>query len=190
MISDHDRSGWFGASDVNYIMAKNTKTKSFAHWWLIKLGIIHDDFASTAMMAGTWYEHPIIESLGIPSMETDKQILIPSLRLRVNLDGNTPDTIYEIKTFKYEKGFKLPQKYIQQVNVQMFAWQHEYGFLPEAQLVAYGLEEEDYVNYMRQIDPKRLLKFTLSYDSDWIEKSFLPALENKRLCLEQGVFPQ
>lgn len=171
-------------------MAKNTKTKSFEHWWLIKLGIIHDDFASTAMLAGTWYEHPIIESLSIPQMETDKQILIPDLRLRVNLDGNTPDTVYEIKTFKNERGFKLPAKYIQQVNVQMFAWQREFGFLPEARLIAYGLEEEDYVNYMRQIDPNRLLKFTIPYDGKWIEKSFLPALESKKSCLEQGVFPK
>ena len=190
MISAHDRSGWFGASDVSHIIAKNTKTKSFANWWLVKLGIITNDFTNASMMAGTWYEHPIIESLGIPNMETDKQILIPDLRLRVNLDGNTPDAIYEIKTYKVENGFKVPAKYTQQVNVQMFAWQREFGFLPKANIVAYGLTPEDYVNYFNPIDPERKQIFTIDYNEKWINEVFLPALEYKKSCLEQGVFPK
>lgn len=189
MISNHDRSGWFGASDANYIVSRNTSTKSFANWWLVKLGLTQNDFTNEAMQAGTWYEHEILQSLGLPDMEMDRQILLPELLLRVNLDGNTPDTIYETKTYKWEEGFVVPAKYIHQVNVQMFAWQQEFGFIPRACILAYGLKPEDYKNYFNPIDSSRRQLIPVQYDQSWIENKFLPALEYKRDCLKNGIFP-
>ena len=37
MIHNHDRSGWFGASDTSTIMG-NWATETFRKWWLEKLG--------------------------------------------------------------------------------------------------------------------------------------------------------
>lgn len=128
MIADKDRSGWFGASDVSY-MVGNTATKSFARWWLEKLGVSKNDYTNAAMRAGTHFEHRILDSLEI-SIEKDRQILIPELRLRVNLDGCTEDTIYEVKTYNRKKGFVLSKKYRQQVCVQMYATRiSRYAFL-------------------------------------------------------------
>ena len=62
MISDNDRSGWFGASDTKYIMG-NWNTKTFQNWWLTKLGISTSNFRNTAMNAGTYYEHAILDAL-------------------------------------------------------------------------------------------------------------------------------
>ena len=94
MISDKDRSGYIGASDTDKVIG-NWKTKTFEKWWMQKLGINRDHFNNKYTSAGTHYEHKILESLGIP-MEFDKQVVVG--RLRVNLDGNTEDCIFECKT--------------------------------------------------------------------------------------------
>lgn len=99
MIADHDRSGWFGASDTAMIMG-NWKTKTFRKWWQQKLGIDQSHFTNTSMLAGTHYEHAILQVIG--AAEMDRQILIPELRLRVNLDGNTGCRIHEVKTYKLD----------------------------------------------------------------------------------------
>ena len=36
VISEQDRSGWFGASDTSYIMG-NWNTKTFKNWWAKKI---------------------------------------------------------------------------------------------------------------------------------------------------------
>ncbi len=56
MISNHDRSGWFGASDTATIMG-NYNTATFKKWWLEKMGIRQSTFTNKAMKAGTHYEH-------------------------------------------------------------------------------------------------------------------------------------
>lgn len=38
MIASKDRSGWFGASDINYIIG-NYATKSFEKFWLEKIAL-------------------------------------------------------------------------------------------------------------------------------------------------------
>ena len=169
MIADHDRSGWIGASDVRYVIG-NWNTKSWDKWWRVKLGLEENHFQNEAMMAGTAYEHRILEEIGCPEM--DKQILLPDIRLRVNLDGNDDDTIYEVKTFRWDKGFKVPIHYKQQVLVQMFA-----SGLRKAEIVAYGLETEDYRNFFRDIDAQRLQRFPITYDDDFIKGVFLPKLK-------------
>ena len=56
MIASQDRSGYFGASDVNYIIG-NRNTKTFKKWWLIKLGLDVSHINNKYTMAGTHYEH-------------------------------------------------------------------------------------------------------------------------------------
>ena len=184
MITDHDRSGYFGASDVQYVIG-NWKTPTWEKWWRQKLGYNTDHFDNRYTIAGTNWEHRILDSLHIPDLEKDKQIIIEELKLRVNLDGNTPFRIKEVKTYQWEKGWKkTPPKYINQVQVQMFA-----SNIHEADIVAYGLEPEDYKNYLRDLDPRRLQEIPVQYDPNWIETVYLPKLRILADCLKRGVFP-
>jgi hypothetical protein len=182
MIESKDRSGYFGASDTDKIIGKWT-SETFAKWWMQKIGINRDHFSNRYTSAGTHLEHRILESLGIP-MELDKQIILEDIRLRVNLDGNDTDTIYECKTYKYENGFKLPKKYINQVQVQMFA-----SGLRNAKIITYGLKEEDYDNYFLDIDPSRRDSIVITYDKRWVEEIYLPRLKYLAECLKEGRWP-
>lgn len=182
MIADKSRSEFFGASDTPYIIG-NYNTKTFEKWWMQKIGINRDHFDNKYTLAGTHFEHRILESLGIP-MELDKQIIIEDLKLRVNLDGNTEDTIFECKSYKHENGFKMPKKYIWQVQVQMFA-----SGLRKAKIVVYGLVEADYDNFFRPIDPSRRDEVVIAYDERWINEVFLPKLRYLAKCLDEGRFP-
>ena len=190
MITDHDRSGWIGASDVQYVIG-NWKTKSFEKFWMQKLGISRGHYENEYTKAGTNWEHKILDSLHIDGMEKDKQILLPEILLRVNLDGNTPGRIYECKTYKigssaakhFEQGM-CPPGYRNQVQVQMYA-SKIYG----ADVVAYGLVHEDYNNYLRAVDPGRRKLIPVTYDPNWIEKVYLP--KHMILCeaLKRRAFP-
>lgn len=183
MIADHDRSGYFGASDTDKIIG-NWKTKTWEKWWLQKIGINTDHFDNRYTIAGTNWEHRILDSLHLSDLEKDKQIIIEDLRLRVNLDGNTPTCIKEVKTYRWEKGFKVPAKYRNQVQVQMFA-----ANIHAADIVAYGLEEADYDNFLRGIDPRRLAQHPVVYDLKWLDTVYLPRLRILADCLKKGVFP-
>ncbi len=183
LIKNKDRSGYIGASDVKYVIG-NWNTKTFQKWWLIKLGVISRHFDNKFTLAGTNYEHKIIDALNIPNLEKDKQIIIG--RLRVNLDANTSRKIHEIKTYQYEKGFNLDKHkdYINQVQVQMYA-----SGIHEAEIDAYGLLEKDYKNYFNQIDLKRLNKYEIEYNKEFINNEFLPKLRYLEYCIEKGKFP-
>ena len=192
MITDHDRSGWIGASDVGYVIG-NWKTKTWEKWWMTKLGLNRKHFENESTKAGTNWEHKILDSLHIEGMVLDKQILLPDILLRVNLDGNTPGRIYECKTYKIgsnaasvrqlEQGI-CPPGYRNQVQVQMYA-SKIYG----ADVVAYGLLPEDYNNYLRAVDPGRRKLIPVTYDPNWIEKVYLP--KHMILCeaLKRRAFP-
>jgi hypothetical protein len=181
MIADKDRSGWFGASDTAMIMG-NWTTATFKKWWLEKLGLHTSTINTKAMKAGTQYEHKILDT--IPNVTKDRQILIPELKLRVNLDGETEDTIYEVKTHSAERPFKVPKNYCQQVNVQMFATGKKTAYI-----VAYGLTDGDYKNYFREIDKDRITYNKIEYDEEFIE-SYLERLKYLCECLEKGVMPK
>ena len=183
MIADHDRSGWIGASDVQYVIG-NWKTKTWEKWWMQKLGINTDHFDNRYTVAGTNWEHRILESLHIPNLEMDRQFIIEDLRLRVNLDGNTPTRNKEVKTYQWAKGWKTPAKYINQTQVQMFG-----SKIFGTDIVAYGLEEADYDNFLREIDPRRLQEIPVEYNPRWVETVFLPPLMILSDCLKRGVFP-
>lgn len=184
MISNQDRSGYFGASDVQFVIG-NWKTKSWEKWWMQKLGINTDHFENRYTIAGTNWEHRILDSLNIPGLEKDRQFIIEELRLRVNLDGNTPTRNKEVKTYKLENGWsKTPQKYINQVQVQMFG-----SKIFGTDIVAYGLEPADYDNFLRDIDPNRLKQHPVDYDPKWIDTVYLPKHMILLDCLKRGVFP-
>ena len=147
------------------------------------MGVARNDIETIAMNAGTHKEHQILEYVS-PFMETDNQIIIEDLRLRINLDGNVGKHIYEVKTHSNEKVFKPSKKYTQQVMVQM------YGFgTREADIVSYGLTDEDYKNYFLPIDPERLKYHPIAYDEKWIRMVFLPRIMYLADCLNKGVLP-
>ena len=209
MIASQDRSGWIGASDVQYVIG-NWKTKTWEKWWLQKLGINQDHFDNKYTLAGTNWEHRILESLHLPDLEMDKQILIEDLRLRVNLDGNTPIRNKEVKTYQWAKGsaarresksniaaggsyttakWKTPQKYINQTHVQVFGARMVGMGIEGTDIVAYGLEEADYDNFLRPIDPNRLQEIPVEYNPKWVETVYLPKHMILCDCLMRGVFP-
>lgn len=183
MIASKDRSDYIGASDTKYVVG-NWKTKTFEKWWLKKLGIDTSHIDNKYTMAGTNYEHKIIDALNIPDIEKDKQII--KGRLRVNLDANTDNKIYEIKTYQYEKGFDLKKHkdYLDQVEVQMYA-----SNIHNAEIDAYGLLPEDYDNYFHNIDLERLIRLDIKYDEEWINGIYLPRFKYLEKCLEKGKFP-
>lgn len=186
MIADQDRSGWFGASDTAMIMG-NWNTKTFRRWWMQKLGLDSSHYASRAMNAGTYYEHAILDYIGAP--RKDHQILFPELKLRVNLDGDGPGRIHEVKTHRADKPFMVTKAYWQQVQVQMFAKIEEENRVPVAEIVSYGLTDADYRSFFNDIDPDRLKKYPIEYDHAFITQ-YLKRLEVLRYCLERGVFPK
>lgn len=185
MIQSQDRSGWFGASDTSYIVG-NWHTKSFQAWWLKKLGLDTRHYTTRAMLAGTYYEHAVLGHVGAP--RRDHQILLPELLLRVNLDGDGPGHIWEVKTHRADKPFKVTKAYWQQVQVQMFAKREEEGILPEAEIVSYGLLPEDYANFFNGIDEARVGRHPIGYDPAFI-RLYLDKLAVLRDCLIRGVFP-
>lgn len=181
MISNKDRSGYIGASDTHYVMG-NWETKTFEKWWREKQGISRSEFTNEAMMAGTAFEHKILDSLNIQGLEKDNQII--NGRLRVNLDGNTSTKIYEVKTYNSKKHFKVSSNYRMQVNVEMYALG-----VKEACIVAYGLVDKDYINYFRDIDAERLSFHPIQYDEQFIEE-YKKRLIYLSKCIEDGCFPR
>lgn len=181
MISSKDRSYYIGASDTPFVVG-NWNTKTFDKWYGTKLGIYTMDYISTAMRTGTAYEHRILDSLEIHDMQKDNQII--SGRLRVNLDGNTNDTIYEVKTV-LKKPNKVPLDHLEQVNVEM------YGFdIRRAYILYYEVSEAEYNNFYLDIDKSRLSMFPVEYDGDFINKKYLPRFEYLSGCMDKGVFPK
>lgn len=185
MISDSDRSGWFGASDTKFIMG-NWKTKTFQNWWFTKLGIITNTFSNVAMNAGTYYEHAILDVIGSP--RKDHQIIILEYKLKINLDGDGTGRVDEVKTHKQEKEFKVSKAYWQQVQVQMFAKFYEEGKVPVAKIWAYGLKPEDYTNFFNPIDRRRLKDYPIAYDTIFIDR-YLRRVRYLNSCLKKGVMP-
>jgi len=103
MIASQDRSYYIGASDCSYVIG-NWKTKTWLKWWTQKIGIYNAHFDNVYTLAGTHFEHRILESFEIPFLEFDKQIINEELRLRVNLDGTAYQAerdIYENKIHEY-----------------------------------------------------------------------------------------
>lgn len=181
MISSQNRSYYIGASDTSMVVG-NWLTKTFDKWWLEKIGIYKNELKTEAMQTGTNYEHKILDALEIEGLEKDKQII--NGRLRVNLDGNTKDCIYEVKTHKSEKEFKISKQYWRQAQVEMYG-----SGIKKLFIVSYALDEKDYKNFFNVIDKERIKMHEVEYDAEFIEKEYLPKLKILSDCLEKGVFP-
>ena len=184
MIQTKDRSEYIGASDTKYVIG-NWETKTFEKWWLKKLGIDTSSYDNKFTLAGTHFEHKIIDALEIENIQKDKQFI--KGRLRVNLDANTDECIYEIKTYQLYKGFDIKKHhdYINQVQVQMYC-----SGIHKAKIVAYGLEEKDYDNYFNNIEKKRILVFNIKYNQKWIKDEYLPNFKILEECLVKGKYPK
>ena len=184
MIKNHDRSKWFGASDTHYIMGKWT-SKTFCKWWCVKLGLLKNGFQTKATLAGTHYEHKIageIAKIKGEKLKLDRQFKVRKLRLRVNLDAETKDTICEIKTFKACDNWKLPESYKMQVRVQGY-FAHK-----KCEIWAYPMTKEHYRNYFLEIEPSKLLKFEVEQDDDFIAE-YIKRVEYLAKCLKIGKMP-
>lgn len=183
MIQTKDRSNYIGASDTKFVLG-SWKTKTFEKWWMKKIGIDTTNYSNKYTLAGNNYEHKIIDSLEISEIEKDNQFI--KGRLRVNLDGNTKDCIYEIKTYQAVKGFEIEdhKDYINQVQVQMYC-----SKIYKAKIVAYGLEEKDYDNYFNKIQKERIKIFDIEYNKKWIEEKYLPRYRILEKCLIEGTYP-
>ena len=57
-------------------------------------------------------------------------------------------------------------------------------------IVAYELNEDDYINYFNKIDKNRLQLIEIEYDENFIKNEYLPKLEILTECLKNGVFPK
>lgn len=183
MITNKDRSGFWGASETSKIVG-NWDTKTFMELYLVKLGVTENNFTNTYLMAGNAYERKIAQSLGL-KMKFDRCIKIPKLRLRVNLDAETKDCIYEIKTHKQtEKKWQPPTSYWQQCQVQMFATGKH-----KCKLVAYPMTDENYENFFLEVDNEKVEVFDIEYDEEWINNEYLPRLVYLAECLKKRKTP-
>lgn len=179
MISDHDRSGFFGASDTKMIMG-NWATKSFMDWWLVKMGRKENpSFLTRQMAAGNAYEHKILDCVGATT--TDRQIIFPELRLRVNLDGETEEKVIEVKTTG--KKPSVSKAYWQQAQVEMYATNKP------LEMVFYQLIDIEYENFFRGIDTSRLTTFKIDRDEKWLQTEYLPRLKYLAWCLDTHKTP-
>ncbi|MGF6376875.1 hypothetical protein M2140_001953 [Clostridiales Family XIII bacterium PM5-7] len=185
MIADKDRAWWFGASDTSMIVG-NWKTATFKKWWLEKLALRKNEINTKAMKCGNAYEGKILDAIGC---EKDLQLLLPDLSLRVNLDGNTANMIYEVKTHKEDKEFKVSKNYWRQSQVEMFAFKEVRKILPYLFIVAYPLGEQEYLNYFTEVDIERAKFIPVAYDEKFILNDYLPKLTYLKVCMERGAMP-
>lgn len=196
MITNLDRSYYFGASDTRFVVSNNWKSLSWQNWWKVKKGEMTNELYSLPMKVGDLYELPIIrkyESFIDKKLELNKQYVIEDLRLRVNLDANSEDTDYEIKTYKIDKTFRKwnpPKHYIEQVRVQMYA-----SKLLNAKIVAYQVGQDEYEASecdpptILEIDPLRIKVINVEQDEQWLKDIYLPRLKHLSMCLKENEEP-
>ena len=186
MIRDHDRSGWFGASDTAAIMG-SWETETFWKWWAVKLGIRQEHYTNAAMQAGTAYEHRILDALGVKSR--DRQVRIHALRLRVNYDGDDACTITEVKTHSAAR-FKVSRAYWMQCQVEMLASGWGLRQRKACRIAAYRIGEAEKQNFFLPVDPGRITIWPVAYDEAWVETQYLPRLRYLAGCLKTGRWPR
>lgn len=174
MIHDHDRSGYFGASDTYNVMADNRDTKTWQNFWYEKLGAKSTFTGNEYTRAGTRYEHPILEAID-EHMVMDGQLIIEDLKVRVNYDGWKDGIIYEVKTYDPKHEFRITDKYWMQVQVEMFVYKElaEEWFLPPFQklyICSYPLTEADRDAAEPHVDPNKINYEEVKYDEKFIAK--------------------
>lgn len=189
MISVKSRAYWLGASDASRIVG-NRNTATWLKWWTEKLGIYEEHFDNRYTLAGTNYEHKILEAVQIQRdafLTLDYQIRDEENCVRVNFDGIDfeTQTIYECKTFSAEKTFKVSKDYWRQAQMEMWALDTD-----KLYIVAYPLEEEYYSNYWLDIDPSKIEYHKVERDDKFIEETLVPNIKDLAECIKQGIFPK
>lgn len=187
MIKNKNRSKWFGASDTDMIVG-NWNTETFKKWWAIKLGYQSNSFHSWEMECGNIIEIPIIRF--IEKIE-NKKIAIGRhpfyhfpIRLRVNYDGLRKNEVIEIKTTQ-EHWKSVPKKYWEQCQVLMYRKRKA-----KTGLYAYKMQTEDYLSpYFPTIDEKRLKRYEIKYDENFIKTVYMPRLKYLVKCLREKKYP-
>lgn len=188
MIHDQSRAFLIGASDASYVTG-NWKTETFRKWFKEKLGltVFTPKWSNEYTNAGTYYEHAVLER--IPGVVMDEQVLLEDLNLRVNYDGIVYHgggcTIYEVKTHKADKPFKVSKQYWRQAQVEMFAKKTNLLYI-----VAYPLTDEHYRNFFIPVDRAKMELIPVEYDPVWIQREFLPKLDYVSKCIWRGKYPQ
>lgn len=192
MISSNDRSGWFGASDCDKVVSKNRSTKTWRSWWEVKMGLHDSDFTgSIYTAAGNRYEHHILRSIS-EDIETDGQIMIDKLLLRVNYDGWLDGTIYEVKTHRSDKDFEVSNTYWRQTQVEMYAYKQTHDDFKKLYIVSYPLYPDEYYTDQEdiEIDMSRIKFQEVKYDRSWIKSEYLPKLKELAKYLKKGKIPE
>lgn len=191
MISSKSRAFYIGASDTSFVVG-NWKTDTFKKWWQEKIGIDYaPKWSSRYTMAGTYYEHMILDAIG--DVVKDMQILLPELRLRVNYDGIVEGDvihIHEVKTYTDGKIFKVSKAYWRQAQVEMYAAMKKYNKPVKLTIEAYPMTEEHYRNYFLQVDRNLIKSFPVNYNQIFIDDEYLPKLNYLKRCIDRGAFPE
>lgn len=181
MITDKDRSGWFGCSDTKNIMLDNHDTVTWQKFWDEKCGRLVNDMSTRETYTGTVFEHPILNAID-ESINKDRQIILEDMRLRANYDGDKNGIIYEVKTHRGDRDFLtknalyqfLPKYIFGQVQVQMYVWKtaYERGLIEDKfnklYVVEYPLYAEDYAGEP-EVDFNRIKFHKVSYDKGFIK---------------------
>ena len=196
MIQNFDRSGYIGASDSKYVMAKNRNTKTWDKWWKTKTGEIPSDLTGNVYTrAGTLYEHAILKVID-EDMTLDGQIIYEKYKLRVNYDGYKDGVIYEVKTHRAKNEFKITNDYWMQCQVEMFVYMTlcSEWFLPDFKglvLVSYPLHDNEYVDSEEDVEvyEGRIQLQEVAYDKDWIKGEYLPRVKELARALMKGKRP-
>ena len=175
MITDTDRSYWFGASDSYKVMG-NQSTESWQKWWRVKQGLETPDFQGNEYtLAGEMYEHPILEAFD-SSINKDRQLFLEDLRLRVNYDGDKDGIIYEVKTHKIEKQFEITPYIYAQCQTEIYVWkQSNVSPFKNLYVLSYGLSAGER-RLLTPVDADRIKVHKIKYDKSHITQ-FLKALK-------------
>jgi len=211
MIGNQSRAGYIGASDTKWVMRKNRMSQSYKNWWSVKLGADPQFYGNEFTRAGNMWEHSILTAVN-PQIDFDRTIILDNRKmlLRVNYDGNTAHSIYEVKTHKNDHDFELTKEYWMQAQVQMFAWKYanEHGLpdtnfgeveeLESLTVVSYALtpadvyrdfdDDEAYAGKML-VDKDRLQYHEVEYDKAWIKGEYLQNLKELSKYLRKGQYP-
>jgi len=193
MITSNDRSGWFGASDTDKVLATNYSTKTFKQWWAVKLGEQESDFKGNKYTnAGNEYEHPILLRIS-ENINLDRQIHVEKYLLRVNYDGDFDGVIYEVKTHKAINPYEISTTHWRQAQVEMYAYktmQKELDLPPFRKLyiVSYAINVDEYNRNEVEVDFGRIKFHEVKYDKRFIKDEYLPRLKEKARALRKGRF--
>lgn len=198
--SSYDRTGIFGASDVQK-MLMGFNTKGFQQFWFEKTGEVERERSfSKYITAGNLLEEPVIQCIA----ETEGITLYPSTvpfpdlyhhKLIVNLDALTlgeKETVnYEIKCCGYESVFfgavVMDKWYRKQVQVQMLA-----SGIRHSKLCYYGVLPHEYEPdflIAPEIDYNRIVQHYIAYDDEWLEEVYVPRLIELSEFMEKHVYP-